>query len=379
MNSDYEVDFLAVGDGEKSGDAIAFRIGNLTGPREQQFVVAVDGGTKESGQKLVDLIRTRYGTERVDLAISTHPDGDHASGLCEVLEQLKVNTLWMHLPWDHSPDIKHMFTDGRITDTSLRGNLRASLEHANELEKLAKRKDIEILEPFAGEASMEWPTLGLYIRVLGPTRDFYDELLPHFRDCREVKTAAFGAVGVLTAAYAAVKETVKKVMESWGWETLTDPSEEDETSAENNTSVILLIQVGDDKVLLTADAGVQALTHAADFAGDIGIDLTSAKKIQIPHHGSRRNVGPTILNRILGPRLSSSTDANVDTKSAFVSAAIDGSPKHPAKKVLNAFKRRGARCVSTAGRDIWWHSTGAPTRGDYGPINPHPFYSEVDE
>lgn len=32
----FEVDFLAVGGGEKSGDAIAVRWGNLAGPRAEQ-------------------------------------------------------------------------------------------------------------------------------------------------------------------------------------------------------------------------------------------------------------------------------------------------------------------------------------------------------
>ena len=55
----YEIDFLSVGDGERSGDAIAFRIGNLSGPREQQFVGIVDGGFTDSGQALVNHVTNR--------------------------------------------------------------------------------------------------------------------------------------------------------------------------------------------------------------------------------------------------------------------------------------------------------------------------------
>jgi hypothetical protein len=62
----YEVDFMAVGDGEKSGDAIALRFGNLVGPRSEQKVFVIDGGTKESGEKLVEHIQKYYGTTRVD-------------------------------------------------------------------------------------------------------------------------------------------------------------------------------------------------------------------------------------------------------------------------------------------------------------------------
>jgi hypothetical protein len=44
----YEIDFLPVGNGEKSGDAIAFRFGNLSGSRDEQFVAVVDGGIEQN-------------------------------------------------------------------------------------------------------------------------------------------------------------------------------------------------------------------------------------------------------------------------------------------------------------------------------------------
>jgi hypothetical protein len=57
----YEIDFLPVGDGSKSGDAIALRYGNLGDP-SQQMVIVIDGGYTDDGETLVDLIRTRYNT-----------------------------------------------------------------------------------------------------------------------------------------------------------------------------------------------------------------------------------------------------------------------------------------------------------------------------
>jgi hypothetical protein len=58
----YEVDFQAVGEGERSGDAIALRYGNLNGSRAEQTVITIDGGTLESGDELVKHIRNFYGT-----------------------------------------------------------------------------------------------------------------------------------------------------------------------------------------------------------------------------------------------------------------------------------------------------------------------------
>ena len=76
-NVGYEIDFLPVGNGDKSGDAIAIRYGT----QGNYKVMVVDGGTKESGQALVEHIKKYYKTDYVDYVVNTHPDQDHASGL----------------------------------------------------------------------------------------------------------------------------------------------------------------------------------------------------------------------------------------------------------------------------------------------------------
>ncbi|MGL2523264.1 hypothetical protein ACOWOB_05920 [Helicobacter pylori] len=42
----YEIDFLPVGDGKKSGDAIAMRWWHGEWSKERQKVMVIDGGTK---------------------------------------------------------------------------------------------------------------------------------------------------------------------------------------------------------------------------------------------------------------------------------------------------------------------------------------------
>jgi hypothetical protein len=171
----------------------------------------------------------------------------------------------------------------------------------------------------------------------------------------------------------AAAEAVKRLAENWGFETLTDP-EENETSAENNSSVVLLVKFDDRQFLFTADAGVPALTEAADYAEATAIDKKTVDFVQVPHHGSKHNVGPPILNRILGPKKPAQ---NFD-KTAYVSAAKDGEPKHPAKKVVNAFKRRGAEVYATLGNGLLHRSADAPDRR-WGNATPLPFYSQVEE
>lgn len=184
----YEVEIFAVGEGERSGDAIVIRFGNLRGPRNEWFIVVIDGGTIESGKQVVQHIRARFRTNRVDLVVSSHPDGDHSSGLTVVLEEMDVGRLWMHKPWDHSAEIKGWFADGRLTNDGLSDKLRKELENADALDKIARRKKIPVFEPFSDNGvNQQYPGV---IRVLGPSTAYYESLLPHFRDLPNIKESA---------------------------------------------------------------------------------------------------------------------------------------------------------------------------------------------
>ena len=116
-----------------------------------------------------------------------------------------------------------------------------------------------------------------------------------------------------------------------------------------------------------------ALERAADLLEGAGYQPGECKFIQIPHHGSRRNVGPTVLDRFLGGK---GTEDRRGT--AFVSAAKEGAPKHPAKKVTNAFRRRGYPTRATQGvamaASLAMHQAGA----GYVPGDPLPLYSLVE-
>jgi beta-lactamase superfamily II metal-dependent hydrolase len=358
----YDVDFLPVGDGEKCGDAIALRFGRLLANPPQQTVVVIDGGFKNSGAALVQHIRQYYKTENVDAVISTHADSDHASGLETVLNELKVGCLVMHLPWNHTEDTSHLFEDDRVTDESVTRALRKSLETARNLENLAKQKGIKIVEPF-------WGVTGFnnVMRVLGPTKEFYKNLLPGFRGTPEPKAGlAYGFKYLVEVA----KEAVKTVAENWGYETLDDTGE---TSAENNSSAILLFTIDGNSLLFTSDAGIPALSEAVKRLQAEGFDFSTLRFVQVPHHGSKRNIGPTLLNTLIGPKTSQPTTI----KTAFASVPPDGTPKHPAKKVTNAFLRRGAPVHATAGSNKRYHKN-APDRG-WSKSIPLPFYNVVEE
>ena len=112
-------------------------------------------------------------------------------------------------------------------------------------------------------------------------------------------------------------------------------------------------------ILLTGDAGNLGLEWAASFAEACGLVLRNFALVQVPHHGSRRNVGPTILNRLIGPVV---LEGQVPHFTAVVSAPKDDS-EHPRKIVMNAFMRRGARVLGTQGIATCFGSGIPSTRG----------------
>ena len=357
----YEVDFLPVGEGEKSGDAIGFRFGNLLVDLAQQTVFVIDGGFKSSGQALVNHIRQYYKTNHVEVVVATHPDNDHASGLEIVLNEMDVDYLMMHKSWEHTKDISHLFEDGRVTDESVKRALRESLEETRTLELLAKEKKIEIVEPFYGITGYN-----NVLRVLGPTVAYYESLLPGYRGTPEPKQG----VGAFTQFFKEAKEIVKKIAENWGFETLDDTGE---TSGENNSSAILLFTIAGESLLFTGDAGIPALLQAITWLQQEQFDFSKLSFIQVPHHGSQRNIGPSLLDILIGPKLAQEKKV----KTAFLSVSPDGSPKHPAKKVTNAFLRRGAPVHATSGQ-AKCHFERAPDRG-WIKSTALPFYQEVEE
>ena len=357
----YEIDFLAVGSGERSGDAIAMRYGEPGA----YFVHVVDGGDSAAGEQLVQHIRTHYGTNHVDAAVLTHADDDHSSGLRRVLEECTVSNLVMNRPWIHAAELVGSFRDQRWTVDGLRARLRRDFPIVAELEDLATQKETTIHDAFAGV------TIANRFTILAPSRERYLQLVPQFSRTPEAATPGrdLRSVGLLRFASRVAQTAVQWIFESWHAETLAENSE---TSASNESSVVQFGTLGDHKALLTGDAGIQALSEAADYADVFGLPLPGLNFIQVPHHGSRHNVSPTVLDRLLGGRVAQGT-----TRTWAYASVAAGNTTHPRKVVTNAFLRRGAPVYVTGKMSLWYYHQ-MPGRATYGPITSIPFSNHVE-
>lgn len=270
--------------------------------------------------------------------VLSHADDDHATGLVGVMEKIEVKNLWMNRPWLYAEQILHHF-HGNFTLQGLIDNIKERHPYLVELERLAVEKGTHIHEVFQGAQ------IGAFT-VLAPVRDRYVSSIPDFGKTPDKYTTAAGDsrdFGLLRSFI----EGAKKLLENWDIETLANNTE---TSASNESCVVQYAILDDKGVLLTADVGPIGLAEAADFGAALGFN--KPKFVQVPHHGSRHNVTPVLLNAWLGPKQPQGTVIGT----AFCSV---GSNKHdyPRAQVTNAFMRRGFKVYST--RTKWIsHSVG---------------------
>lgn len=165
-----EIEFLAVGEASKAGDAIVIRYGEI----DNYELMVVDGGTADTGEKLVAHLRDQFGISvTLEHVVLTHSDADHASGLREVLREIPVANVWLHIPWLLSDEAIHLFNNKNWTKAGLSEKIKAEYPVVAEIIELASAANCNIYYPFQGA------TIGPFT-VLSPQKEVYLYLLPQF-------------------------------------------------------------------------------------------------------------------------------------------------------------------------------------------------------
>lgn len=357
MTEFFEIDFLDV-QADGSGDAIVLRYGDDRG----SVIHVVDGGYQQTGETLVSFIRQHYNNPSfIDHVVVTHPDGDHAGGLRSVLEEFTVGTLWMLRPWSYAHELVGYF-DNVTSVEWLERELRNVFPNLAALEDIAIERAIEIREPFQGQ-QIGWFT------ALAPTRLRWLELILA-SDKTPISSHGVRYSSALRRFSNAVSDVLNQIRSAWGEEVFSP----EETAPENDMSVVQYAYIADQRILLTGDAGREALSEAADYLEANSVILPGIDRFQVPHHGSRRNVSTEVLDRLLGPRLNE--QPNEGTFTAIVSASKND-PKHPRNAVVRAMIHRGGRVTATQGQHIRTHQN-AGSREGWVALTPLP-YPETQE
>ncbi len=308
MYNGIEIDMLSLGD----ADCILVSFWNGT----RAYRVLIDAGNKCDAPKVRAFLRG-LNISTVDEVLATHPHDDHMGGLAELLSDttLQLGKLWCHIPHLHVESMEKVNNALRAAGTSEEANrIQKSLETAEAVYGIAQQRQIFLEEPFEGKK------IGI-LQVLSPSVGFYEDLVSEFTEPDRIK--AEDEAELRYRIQGAVEEGFAKNGLVETGSLLDDPH----TSPENESSVVTGFTHAGSTVLFTADAGLCALTNVIAAYAVAGLGW-----MQIPHHGSRRNLNKCLIETFA-------------PKTAFVSAI--GNDKHPRRAVVNAFKNVDTKVYST--------------------------------
>lgn len=363
----YELDFIGVNKETKDADAIGIHwIEN-----DIHTIGVYDGGFAEHGNELKSIIEEFYFTDDkkdIDFIICSHSDQDHVTGLKILLENNMVKTLYMNRPWLYIEELYEKVNDGRITKTSLEERLKKTYKFINDIENLAIEKGVEINEVFEGTVIND------KITVLHPSKETYISLIVESNKTSFLEMSAQN-ITFRKVVFEAFSKTIKKIY-NWITETWNEESlrEDVSTTSENETSVIIIGDMTDEKFLLVGDAGINALDAASNYyAEQFGSIKDDVNIYQIPHHGGRHNVNTTILNKLIGDVVEKD---KVVSKTAFVCSGKNSD--HPLKMVTNAFIRRGVNVYIASGHTINHHK-GISSRTGWTKSQKTAFSEKIEE
>ena len=372
----YEIDFIGMGEEvKKDASAICMRWRVCDSVGNESYKIAVyDGGFDEHGKKMVQHMNEYYfddpdGKKKVadkiiDLVVVSHPDQDHTIGLKHILENFKVKKLVMNRPWLYVDELWDKVNDGRITKRSFENTLRERYGTIAELEEIANEKKIPIMEGFQGMILED------ALMICSPSKRLYFDLLVE-SDRTPLENESNVKASLLYKGFEKFKNYVLSLIESWDVEFL---REDVGTSADNETSIVIRGIIDGAGFLLCGDAGVRALDTAMNFLASQGEDIRETVSFyEVPHHGGRHNVSPSILDRLIGEKVGKDEKSG---RTAFASVAHGSN--HPLRMVTNAFKRRGVEVYKTSGNIIHHRHGDMPKRG-WARIEEVGFYEKVEE
>jgi beta-lactamase superfamily II metal-dependent hydrolase len=363
MYDGVEVDLLSLGD----ADCIIVTKWHENQPHR----ILIDGACSGDADIILEFLLSR--NYRVFwAAVCSHAHNDHASGLIKIIRhpQITIHNGWMHDIRNHV-DINTL-RRAAAADTGV----NEVVETTKELSAAFSSRYIRMTEPFAGECIAGWPDM----KVLGPSRDLYREMMQEVTKLdipalippipswagaanllRGNPATSFSALTGLVpsgnsdfSSLAALLAPPPKSSISFlpliplaGALSNSSVKQNPTTQPFNETSTILGVRFGLQKLLFTADAGSRALAFVSS-------DWNNLDYCGVPHHGSDGNFSQEDIERFC-------------PKFAFISAKGDSC--HPSRAIVSGLVKVGAKVASTHKSGNLWYSFGnVPLRADYQPV-----------
>jgi beta-lactamase superfamily II metal-dependent hydrolase len=348
MFTGLEVDVLSLGD----ADCIIVTQWNGGFPHR----ILIDGGCASDAGAILEFLRQRS-YSNFWAVLCTHLHNDHASGLIKLV---RSNSISFSKGLMH--DItKHVSAESLRRASAADDGVKQVVESTKELAGAFASRGITPLEPFAGMAIAAWPETS----VLGPSLSFYRETIEEFTKVEvPVPTPTFAPSPLWRAAGMSLggnptlaslsalgrissPGSIAPLPPLTGTLSKSSVKKNPKTQPYNNTSTILGIKLGAAKILLTGDAGSDALSH-------IGPEWHDLTYLGVPHHGSDGNLSRFDIERF---------------RPKFAGISAKGDSCHPDRAIVSGLVKVGAKVGSTHEHGHLWFYTGiVPARKDYGQI-----------
>ena len=257
-----------------------------------------------------------------DNIIVTHNDVDHCGGILNLLEDYKVKRIWMLRPLTYAHELIQFFPKYKNIE-NLKEELQKAYLNLYKIEKIALKKNIQICEPFQGQR------IGGSL-ILGPSKEHFLKMI-----CESEKTPC-SKLNEGIENYTITKKA-EIIFSDWGEENFSP----DETSCENEMSVVQFINAPDCSLLLTGDVGRRGLLNSINYLKSIYKKVPKIDVFEIPHHGSRHNLSTELLDQLFGPRLNFPLQENEARKFIAIVQANGIDKTYPRKVIIRAIHHRG--------------------------------------
>ncbi|WP_242207682.1 MULTISPECIES: hypothetical protein [unclassified Pseudomonas] len=275
------------------GDALWITWGDMDYPHQ----MLVDMGSLKTGKLLYKEIKSlNPECRKFELAVVTHIDSDHIGGMisCFVkrptLEGLEIKDIWFN-------GYEHLDNTTQDYNTESHGACQA-----DELTKWLRKNGrwnltFEKGAVVASENSVLTPIElpgGMKVTVLGPSRQRLNQLKPVWKT-QLVKALLSKPLvepndGVEAMGGSSAPETriqLKKVAEM---------PEHPDTSVPNGSSIVLMLEYSDRRVILAGDAWADDLLEMIQTLSPDGPLEVDAFKV--PHHASRFNITESLVKSL---------------------------------------------------------------------------------
>jgi len=276
-----------------------------------------------SGTKQYDLCENQYN------AYENKLKGNTTLVLEEFFQNLDQNLLkvcpWLTIPLNNLNNIANFKADfkkyksieelrEKIKQSALKkedadiDHLYKSFEKIQELNDLCIKYNIERKEALTDSFNYN------EIKIISPSREFYTNKVQLFTNIDFLKRVDY------TKNFSEVNETEESLIPC----AIVD--EKNDASPENlSATVIELIDSKNKRYILTSDAGVESF----DDMEKNGFTTENLNFVQLPHHGSRRNISTNWIGKF-APEM-------------FLISA-EGNKKHPRKAVISCIKKNLPNC-----------------------------------